>query len=323
MRIYDGQDIRNVALIGHGDTGKTQLVSALLYAAGMVNRLGKVDDGTSTTDYDEEEIQRKFSITAGLAYAEWGKTKINFIDTPGYNIFMHETEGALLAADAALLLIHAVAGIEVQTEKSWGFCEKYGLPRALVINQMDRDRASFERTLEAVHKEFGRNAVPVQLPIGEEKNFHGVIDLVRMKAYLYDSSGSGKAKEGEIPAELKEAATKAHEALVEMVAEGNDKLMEEFFEQGHLAGGALGSGPEGCGVRKAHLPGGRCRRASQHGQRESAECSSWTTFLRRWNGRRWKVWTTRAGKPSNARLPTTSRLPRSCSRPWRTPLPGE
>ena len=234
MRIYDGQDIRNVALVGHGDTGKTQLVSALLYAAGMVNRLGKVDEGTSITDYDEEEIQRKFSITAGLAYAEWGRSKINFIDTPGYNIFMHETEGALLAADAALLLIHGVAGIEVQTETSWRFCEKYGLPRALVINQLDRDRASFERTLEALHEAFGRSAVPLQLPIGEEKGFHGVIDLVRMKAYLYDSNGSGKAKEVEIPADLKDAASTAHEALVEMVAEGNDKLMEEFFEKGTL-----------------------------------------------------------------------------------------
>jgi elongation factor G len=234
VRIYDGQDIRNVALVGHGDTGKTQLVSALLYAAGMVNRLGKVDDGTSITDYDEEEIQRKFSITAGLAYAEWGRSKINFIDTPGYNIFMHETEGALLAADAALLLIHGVAGIEVQTEKSWGFCEKYSLPRALVINQLDRDRASFERSLEALNGAFGRSAVPVQFPIGEEKNFHGVIDLVRVKAYLYDSNGSGKAKEVEIPADLKDAASKAHEALVEMVAEGNDKLMEEFFEKGTL-----------------------------------------------------------------------------------------
>jgi elongation factor G len=200
----------------------------------MVNRLGKVDDGTSTTDFDEEEIQRKFSITAGLAYAEWGKTKINFIDTPGYNIFLHETEGALLAADAALLLIHAVAGIEVQTEKSWGFCEKYGLPRALVINQMDRDRASFERTLEALHQTFGRNAVAIQFPIGEEKSFRGVIDLVRLKAYLYEANGAGKAKETEIPADLKDAASAAHEALVEMVAEGNDKLMEEFFEQGTL-----------------------------------------------------------------------------------------
>ncbi len=234
MKIYDGQNIRNVALVGHGDTGKTQLIAALLFTAGMVNRLGKVDEGTSITDFDEEEIQRKFSISAALAYTEWGKTKINFLDTPGYNIFMHETEGALVAADAALQLVHAVAGIEVQTEKTWGFCEKYGLPRAIVINQMDRDRASFERTLEAVRAAFGRTAIPAQLPIGEEKNFRGVVDLVHMKAFLYDANGSGKAKEAAIPDDLKDAAAKAHEALVEMVAEGNDKLMEEFFDKGTI-----------------------------------------------------------------------------------------
>ena len=234
MRIYEGQNLRNVALIGHGDTGKTQLVSGLLFAAGMVNRLGKVDEGTSVTDYDEEEIQRNFSISAALAYAEWGKAKINFIDTPGYNIFLHETEAALVAADSALLLVHGVAGVEVQTEKTWSFCEKYGLPRVLVINQMDRDRASFERTLEGLRSAFGRAVIPVQLPIGEEKNFRGVVDLVRMKAAVYESNGSGKAKEIEIPAELAAAASKAHEALVEMVAEGNDKLMEEFFDKGTI-----------------------------------------------------------------------------------------
>ena len=234
MKIYDGENIRNVALVGHGDTGKTQLVSALLYTAGMINRLGKVDDGTSVTDYDEEEINRKFSISASLAYAEWGKTKINFIDTPGYNIFMHETEAALMAADAALVLIHGVAGIEVQTEKVWGYCEKYGLPRAFVVNQLDRDRSSFERTLEALHTAFGRTVVPLQLPIGEEKNFRGLVDLIQMKAYLYDPDGSGKGKETEIPADLQAAANKAHESLIEMVAEGNDKLMEEFFEKGTI-----------------------------------------------------------------------------------------
>jgi elongation factor G len=127
VKIYEGRNIRNVALVGHGDTGKTQLVSALLYTAGMVNRLGRVDDGTSVTDYDEEEIQRKFSISASLAYAEWDRTKINLIDTPGFNIFLHETEAALMAADSALMLVHGVAGVEVQTEKTWAFCEKYGL----------------------------------------------------------------------------------------------------------------------------------------------------------------------------------------------------
>ena len=234
MKTYEGENIRNIVLVGHGDTGKTQLVSALLFTAGMVNRLGKVDEGTSVTDYDEEEIQRKFSISASLAYADWGKTKINFIDTPGYNIFMHETEAVMMIADSALMLVHGVAGIEVQTEKVWGFCEKYNLPRVLVINQLDRDRASFERTLEALNAAFGRAVIPVELPIGEEKSFSGLVDLVRMKAHLYDRDGSGKAREADIPADLLDAATKAHEALIEMVAEGNDKLMEEFFEKGTI-----------------------------------------------------------------------------------------
>jgi elongation factor G len=234
VKIYDGQNLRNVALVGHGGSGKTQLVSALLYAAGMVNRLGRVDDGTSTTDYDEEEIQRKFTVSVALAYAEWGKTKINFIDTPGYNIFLHETEAALLAADAALVLVHGVAGVEVQTEKTWGFAEKYGLPRLLVVNQMDRDRASLERTLESLRGAFGRSVVPIQLPLGEEKSFRGAIDLVKMKAHSYEPNGSGKATETEIPAEYADAAQKAHETLVEMVAEGNDKLLEEFFEKGTI-----------------------------------------------------------------------------------------
>lgn len=234
VKIYEGSNIRNVALIGHGHTGKTQLISSLLYTAGMVNRHGKVDDGTSITDYDEEEIQRKFSVSAALAYAEWDKTKINFIDTPGFNIFLHETEAALLAADSALLLVHAVGGVEVQTEKTWGFCENHGLPRAFVINQMDRDRASFERTLQALREAFGRSVIPVQLPWGEEKGFHGAIDLVQMKAYAFEADGSGKVKEMEIPPELAQAASAAHEAMVEMVAEGNDKLMEEFFEKGTI-----------------------------------------------------------------------------------------
>ena len=234
MKIYDGSNLRNVALIGHGHTGKTQLITALLYTAGMVNRLGRVDDGNSVTDFDDEEIQRKFSISASLAHAEWDKVKINFLDTPGYNIFLHEAEGALVAAESALLVVHAVGGIEVQTEKTWGFCEKFKLPRAIVISQMDRDRASFERTLKALQDAFGRTVIPVQLPVGEEKNFRGVVDLVRMKAYTYEAGGDGKAKEGETPGELAEAAEKSHEALVEMVAEGNDKLMEEFFEKGTI-----------------------------------------------------------------------------------------
>ncbi|HZT69646.1 MAG TPA: elongation factor G [Terriglobia bacterium] len=242
MKIYDGENIRNVALLGHADTGKTQLTSSMLYTAGMTTRLGKVDEGTSVTDYDEEEIERGFSISAALAYAEWNGTKINLIDTPGFNIFLYEAEAALKAADSALVLVHAVSGVEVQTERTWGFCQKYNLPRALVMNQMDRERASFNRTLGALHEAFGRSVVPVQLPIGEEKDFRGVIDLVRMRAALYESNGSGKAKDSEIPAELMEAATQAHEDLVEMVAEGNDQLLEVFFDKGTIPVESLAPG---------------------------------------------------------------------------------
>ena len=234
MKIYDGENIRNVVLLGHADTGKTQLASAMLYTAGVTTRLGKVDDGTSVTDFDEEEIERGFTISAALANAEWNGTKVNLIDTPGFNIFLYEAEAVLKAADEALLVVHAVSGVEVQTEKTWGFCQKYNLPRALVMNQMDRERASFKRTLDALTEAFGRSVIPVQLPIGEEKDFHGAIDLVKMRAALYESNGSGKAKDSDIPADMMEAATAAHEALVEMVAEGNDALMEEFFDKGTI-----------------------------------------------------------------------------------------
>lgn len=234
MKSYESANLRNVAVVGHGHTGKTQLISSMLFAAGMTSRQGRVDDGTSVTDYEDEEIQRKFSIGASLAYAEWDRYKINFIDTPGFNIFLHETEAAMAAADSALLLIHAVSGVEVQTEKTWGFCEKYGLPRALVINQMDRERAGFGRTLDALKEKFGRAVIPVQLPWGEEKAFQGCIDLVEMKAWSYGGQGTGRATPVAIPAELADGATAAHEALVEMVAEGNDALMEEFFDKGTI-----------------------------------------------------------------------------------------
>ena len=234
MKIYEGRDIRNVGVVGHGDSGKTSLTAGLLYTAGATNRLTRVDEGNTITDFDEEEIQRKISISTSLAYAEWKKAKINFLDTPGYNIFINDTRSALIAADAALVLVDAVAGVEVQTEKVWSFANDYKLPRVLVINKLDRERSSFDRTLDSIQTFFGRTAIPIQLPWGAEREFKGVIDLVRMKAYTYSADGDGKGKEGEIPADMAEAAQKAHEALVEMVAEGKDDLMEEFFEKGTL-----------------------------------------------------------------------------------------
>ena len=240
MKAYASEQIRNVGIVGHGDTGKTQLVSSLLHTAGMTPRQGKVAEGNTVTDWDEEEIARKITIKTGLAYAEWAapgqaeKTKINFLDTPGYSTFVHEARASLIAADAALILVDAVAGVQVVTEKVWDYCTEYDIPRAFVINWMDRELASFERALGAVQSVFGRGVVPIQLPIGEEKSFRGVIDLVTMKAHVYAPGGDGKPQVGEIPGELAAAAKEAHEKLVEMVAEGDDKLMEEFFEKGTL-----------------------------------------------------------------------------------------
>ena len=235
MKVYTGENVRNVAVVGHGHAGKTSLISAALYTAGATQRLGRVDDGTSTTDYDEEEISRKMSISAGLACAEWGQTKINFIDTPGFNMFVHEAKMVLPVIDAAIVVVDGVAGVEVVTQKVWNDCEEYKMPRVIVASRMDRERADADRVLGSVQNAFGRNVIPLELPIGKEKSLSGVIDLVRMKAYTYELGGNGKGKEGEIPANLKDTAQAAHEKLVELVAEGDDALMEKFFEAGTLS----------------------------------------------------------------------------------------
>jgi elongation factor G len=235
LKVYEGKDIRNVGVVGHGDSGKTTLTAGLLFTSGATNRLLRVDEGNTITDFDEEEVQRKITISTAIAVAEWKKTKINLLDTPGYNIFINDTRAALVAADAALVLVDGVAGVEVQTEKVWEFANHFKLPRAIVINKLERERADFKRALESVNEFFGRTAVPIHIPIGAERDFKGVVDLVRMKAFIYTPDGDGKGKEGDIPAELAGEAQKAHEALVEMVAEGNDAFMEEFFDSGTLS----------------------------------------------------------------------------------------
>jgi elongation factor G len=235
LKVYAGENIRNVALVGHGHAGKTQLVSAMLYTSGATPKMGHVDDGSATTDYDDEEIARQMSISTGVAFVEWGKTKINILDTPGFNMFVHEAKMVLPVVDAAIVVVDGVAGVEVVTQRVWNYCDEYNTPRLIVVNRMDRDRADAARVLESVEKAFGRNVIPIELPIGAEKNLSGVIDLVRMKAYTYELGGNGKGKETDIPANLREQAQQAHERLVELVAEGDDALMEKFFEAGTLA----------------------------------------------------------------------------------------
>jgi elongation factor G len=234
VKIYEGANIRNVAVVGHSHSGKTSLVSAMLFTAGGTQRLGRVDDGSTVTDYDEEEIARKMTISSTLAVAEWGKTKINLLDTPGFNMFIHEAEQVMPAVEACLLVVDAVSGVQVITERIWNYAEKLAMPRVIVCTRMDRERADFQRCMESLESTFGRTVIPVQLPIGSEKNFTGVIDLVKMKAYTYDMGGNGKAKVGEIPANMADQAKAAHEKLIEAVAEGDDALMEEFFNTGTI-----------------------------------------------------------------------------------------
>jgi len=235
MKVYDAASIRNIALVGHTGSGKTQLTSAILFDAGMVNRLGKVDEGNTVTDFDEEEISRKHTLSASIAYAEWNKTKINLIDTPGFANFFSDARAALSVVDGVLVAVDGVSGPEVQTEKMWEEADAQELPRIVVLTRTDRERASLERTLEALHTSFGRAIIPIQFPIGEEKHFTGVVDLVAMKAYTFAADGSGKMTEGAVPADMTDKVNAAREALVEMVAEADDSLMERFFESGTLS----------------------------------------------------------------------------------------
>jgi elongation factor G len=236
MKSYPGSEIRNVAVVGHAHCGKTTLVSALLHAAKMTPQLGRVEDGSATTAYDEEDVARGTTMQNAVAFAEWDGVKVNFIDTPGFHMFVHEARCAMLPVEAAIVLVHAVNGVEAMTERVWKYAEEFNLPRAVVLTQMDHPRAaaSAEATLNALSDRFGRQCIPIQLPISSDKGFEGVVDLVTMEAFFYTPAGDGHGKIGEVPANLKESAQRAHETLVELVAEGKDELMEEFFREGTI-----------------------------------------------------------------------------------------
>jgi elongation factor G len=242
MKVYDAGTIRNVAIVGHSGCGKTQLIAAMLLAAGAVNRLGRVDDGTTVTDFDDEAIARKHSLSSSLAHAEWLKTKINLIDTPGMANFLTDARSALRVVEAAVVVVDSVHGVEVQTEKLWADAAAANLPRIVVAGRLDRERASLERSLESLHRDCAREIIPIQLPIGEEKSFKGVVDLVRMRALTFADNGSGAMTEGDIPANMAAAAEAARTALVEMVAEADEALMEAFFAEGTLTQEQLESG---------------------------------------------------------------------------------
>jgi elongation factor G len=239
MKTYQGSEIRNVAVLGHAHSGKTTLIAALLHAAKMTPTQGRVEDGSAVTAYDEEEVARGVTMQNAVAFAEWQGVKINLVDTPGFHMFTHEARAALFPVESALILVNAQSGVAPVTERVWKYAEEAGIPRIVVVNQMDHPKAGGGTGLSALMDDlverWGRNCVPIQLPISDAQGFHGIVDLVTMEAYTYTPGGDGRGKvSAEIPASLVADAKARHEALVELVAEGKDELMEEFFEKGTI-----------------------------------------------------------------------------------------
>ena len=232
MKSFATENIRNLAVIGHGDAGKTQLVSSLLHVAGTSHRWGKVDEGTTITDYEEDSIARKVSLNNNFAHAEYKDTKINFIDTPGYAAFVSHARPALRVADCAMVVVDGVHGIEVQTEKTWQYANEFLLPRFMVINKLDKEHSDFGHAIETATQSFARSIVPFTLPIGTEANFKGVVDVVHQKAYEFDADG--KAKEIPMPESGRDIFDRTRERLIEIVAESDDALMEKYFADGTL-----------------------------------------------------------------------------------------
>jgi elongation factor G len=230
MKEYRSEAIRNIALISHSSAGKTMLAEAALHVTGGTTRLGRIEDGTTVSDFEEEEIRRGISLSTSLIPVEYKDCKINLLDTPGYLDFIGEVISALRVADGAILLVDSVAGVEVGTEITWQQCDKFNLPRFVVINKMDRDNANFQKALEAVQEFSSIRLIPVQLPWGEKQAFQGVIDLLSMKAF----KGDGKTAQA-IPAEFAVDAEAARTALIEAAAEGEDSLLEKYLETGELS----------------------------------------------------------------------------------------
>ncbi|MDQ3130801.1 MAG: elongation factor G [Acidobacteriota bacterium] len=232
MKAFSTENIRNLAVIGHGDAGKTQLVSSLLHVAGATARWGKVDEGTTVTDYEEDSIERKVTLNNNFAHLEYKDTKVNLIDTPGYAAFVSHARPALRVADCALVVVDGVNGIEVQTEKTWSYANEFILPRFMVINKMEKERADFGHALDTAANSFARSIVPFTLPIGQEADFRGVVDVVHQKAYEFDANG--KAKEIPMPETGRDVFETTRERIIELVAESDDGLMEKYFENGTL-----------------------------------------------------------------------------------------
>ncbi|MBP2625658.1 MAG: translation elongation factor [Firmicutes bacterium] len=230
MKEYKSDKLRNVGIIAHGGAGKTSLVESLLFNAGATTRIGRVDDGTTITDYEPEEIKRKVTISAALAPCEWRENKINFIDTPGYADFVGEVKSVLRAIDSTLVLLCAASGIEVETEKVWKYADELKLPRLAFINKMDRENADFYSVVQDMKEKFGASVLPIQLPIGAEETFKGIVDLLKMKAITPVSKQGSQYVEGDIPEDMMETALDLRQKLIESAAEADDELLVKYLD---------------------------------------------------------------------------------------------
>jgi len=222
--------IRNVALIGHRGSGKTSLAEAILFEAGKTNRLGSVVEGTTVCDYEDDEQERQMSIDAAVASIEFRDRKINLIDTPGEPSFVADALAALRVVDSAVVVVNAVAGVEVHTERLWTRAADEGLSRLVFVNMLDRERADFFRTLDSLKAAFGPHVVATEIPIGSEQEVRGVVDLIDMKAFVYEGEARGNSREEAIPEELADVAQEYREKLMDEVAENSDELMERYLE---------------------------------------------------------------------------------------------
>ncbi|MBT5114636.1 MAG: GTP-binding protein, partial [Candidatus Marinimicrobia bacterium] len=242
MKQYQSSDIRNFSIVGHGDSGKTCLSEAMLKLGGEINRLGTIEDGSTTSDYHPGEKARQISIHATPLHMEWMEKKFNLIDTPGYSDFIGEATGALSVVDLALITIHAVNGVEVGTETMWNQATKLGIPKILVVNGLDREHTRFDEILAQARRRFGNNVFPMMFPVNAGLNYNQNVDVLRTELITYQTDGSGKMTEGELPDELIEKAKALHQELIEYVAESDDSLLEKFFEEGSLSEEEMRSG---------------------------------------------------------------------------------
>jgi elongation factor G len=235
MKNYAAKDIRNFAIVGHGGSGKTTLSEAMLSRSGKINRIGSIESGTTVSDYHHDEHQRQISIHSSPLHLEWDDIKFNLIDTPGYLDFIGEAISSLAVVDAAVIVVHAVNGIEVGTEQVWNYASNYKLPKIIVVNGLDREHTQFDQILQQAKSNFGSNVFPLQLPVNAGPGFNQVVDVLRSELITYSTDGSGKYSEEELPEEWQEKIKGLHEELIEYVAESDDTLLEKFFEEGSLS----------------------------------------------------------------------------------------